>query len=84
MNVVVLNSDYTFLNFIDWKKAMSLLSKERIEVLKYSEKIINTVKDSFNVPLVVKLTYYVEMVYKRKVSFSHTMQFVTVGDEPQL
>ena len=75
-NVVVLNADYTFLSFIDWKKALTLLSKERIEVVKYSETVVNTVSKTFQIPLIVKLTYFVDMIYKRKVSFSHSNVFV--------
>lgn len=74
--VVVLNADYTFLNFIDWRKAMTLIAKERVEVIKYSDEIINTVKNSFKIPLIVKLTYIVDLVYKRKISFSYTNVFI--------
>jgi hypothetical protein len=39
---VLLNADYSFLNVVDWKRAMCLLSKQKVEVLKYSEKIVRT------------------------------------------
>jgi len=68
--VIVLNSDYTFLNFIDYKKAFTLLAKEKIEVIKYSETIIRSFKDSFKIPSVVRLINFVNILYRRKVSFT--------------
>jgi 5-methylcytosine-specific restriction endonuclease McrA len=68
--VIVLNSDYTFLNFIDYRKAFTLLAKEKIEVIKYSENVIKSFKSSFKIPSVVRLINFVNILYRRKVSFT--------------
>jgi hypothetical protein len=31
--VVVLNADYSFLNLVDWKRAIKLLVNEKVEVV---------------------------------------------------
>ena len=67
MNVVVLNADYQFLNFINWRRALALVEKERVEVMKYSEKIVSTCTQAVRVPAVVRLVDLVDVIYKRRV-----------------
>lgn len=69
MKVIVLNFDYTYLNTVDLPKVMRYLEKGKVTVEKYSERIIRTVTDEIVVPLVVRLTYFVRSVYKRKVEW---------------
>ena len=76
MNVVVLNADYTFLNFIDWRKALTLMFQEKVEALKYSDRKVKTVSKSFRIPAVIKLIELARVVYKRKVNFSKTNVFI--------
>lgn len=68
--VIVLNADYSYLNNVSWKKAMLLLKKGKVEVVKYSKKIINTVCDTFKVPMVIRLIKYIRILYRTKVPYS--------------
>jgi len=68
--VLVLNLDYTFLNFISTKKALKLITKGKVEVVKYSKQVINTVNKKIMIPLVIKLLKLVRIIYKRRVPFS--------------
>ena len=68
--VVVLNADYSFLNIIDWKKAMCLMEKAKVEVVKYSDKIIQSMRGSVKVPVVLRLVKFVRTLYKARVPYS--------------
>jgi 5-methylcytosine-specific restriction endonuclease McrA len=65
--VILLNADYTFLNTLDWKRAMTLLVKGKVEVLKYGEHVINGV---MKIPLVLRLVKLIRTIYKSRVPFS--------------
>lgn len=69
---VVLNSDYSFLSIVDWKKALILLIKGKTEVLKYSDIEIRNGEGEVvtKLPLVMKLIKLVRMIYRNKVPFS--------------
>jgi 5-methylcytosine-specific restriction endonuclease McrA len=68
--VVVLNADYSFLNIIDWKKAICLLEKGKVEVIKYSDKFINSVNGCIKLPVVLRLIKFIRILFKSKVPFS--------------
>ena len=69
--VVLLNSDYTFLNIVHWKRAVALISKGKVEVLKFSEKVIKTAAGAiFKIPAVMRLIKLVRTIYKARVPFS--------------
>jgi 5-methylcytosine-specific restriction endonuclease McrA len=69
--VIVLNADYSFLNIISWRRAVSLVSKGKVEVLKYSDRVIKTIKgELMKIPMVLKLVHLVRTIYKTKVPFS--------------
>jgi 5-methylcytosine-specific restriction endonuclease McrA len=71
MHTVILNADYTFLGFVNWKKAVKLLIKEKAEVLKESDRPLRASLETIkNVPLVMRLIYMVNSVYRSKVTFS--------------
>jgi len=68
---VVLNADYSFLNVVDWKRAVCLLVKDKVKVLRYSNKTVMTGQGlSVKVPLVIKLIKFIRMVYRSRVPFS--------------
>ena len=69
---VVLNGDYTFLNTVNWKRAICLIIKEKAEMLKASERTVQNYEGTicFRVPLVIKLIKVVRLIYKNKVPFS--------------
>ena len=67
---ILLNGDYTFLRILDWKRSMCLVFSEKVEVLKYSDKIVRGVGKVFQVPAVIVLIKVVRSVYRGKVPFS--------------
>lgn len=70
-NTVVLNADYTFLSIVNWKRAVKLLVKEKAEVLKESDRPLRgTLENIKNIPLVMRLTYMVQSVYRAKVPYT--------------
>ncbi len=74
--VILLNSDYTFLNTLSWKRAMTLLVKGKVEVLKYGERVINGV---LRIPAVLRLIKLIRTIYKTKVPFSKKNVMVRDG-----
>ena len=70
--VILLNSDYSFLNTINWKKAMRLLAKGKVEVLKATEKILQSADRTWElyIPKVIRLVKLVRSVYKTRVPYS--------------
>lgn len=75
-DVVVLNGDWTFLGFISWRRAFSLMMKNKIEVLKESSKVISTCEGIFKVPSIVRLIKTVRILYKKEVPFSKKNVFI--------
>jgi len=71
-SVILLNSDYSFLNIIGWKKAIRLLTKGKVEVLKATEKILRSAGRTWElyIPKVLRLVKLVRSVYKTKVPYS--------------
>jgi 5-methylcytosine-specific restriction endonuclease McrA len=69
---VVLNGDYSFLNTVNWKRAICLIIKEKAEMLKASTRTVQNCEGTvcFQVPLVIKLIKVVRLIYKNKVPFS--------------
>lgn len=68
---IVLNGDYTFLNTVNWKRAVCLMIKGKIEVLKYADKVLHCSNGSeVKIPLIIKLIKIIRMIYKNKVPFS--------------
>lgn len=70
-SVVVLNSDYSYLNTIKLKKALTLLSKGKVSILKYGKKVIKTASGMvIRIPILVRLIKFIRTVYRTKVPFS--------------
>ena len=69
---IVLNGDYTFLNTVNWKRAICLIIKEKATALKESRQAVRNGEgdELFKVPLVIKLIKVVRLIYKNKVPFS--------------
>ena len=77
---VLLNADYTFLNVVDWKKAMRLLIKDKITVLRYSKRIVKTAEGVvMKIPAVMKLIKLIRTLYRTRVPFSKRNVFVRDG-----
>jgi 5-methylcytosine-specific restriction endonuclease McrA len=75
---VILNGDYTFLNVVDWKRAITLMMKQKAEVLKFSKIPVRNGGGEVvtHVPLVMRLIKIIRMIYKNKVPFSKKNIFV--------
>jgi 5-methylcytosine-specific restriction endonuclease McrA len=77
---VLLNADYTFLNIVNWKRAMCLVVKDKVKVLKYSEKIIKKSEGGLiKVPAVIRLVKLIRTLYRTRVPFSKKNIFVRDG-----
>ena len=67
---VLLNADYTFLNVVDWKRAVCLMAKGKVEVIKDSPQ---TVKSSGGtrliIPAVMRLIKLIRTIYRTGVAF---------------
>jgi len=70
--VILLNSDYSFLNTISWKKAMRLVAKGKVEVLHASDKILKSAENTWQIllPKVIRLIKLVRTIYRTRVPFS--------------
>lgn len=75
---VILNGDYTFLNVVNWKRAINLMVKRKAEVLKYSDQVVRSGEGKVitRVPLVMRLMKIIRMIYKNRVPFSKRNIFV--------
>lgn len=68
---ILLNQDYSFLNVLNWKRAMCLMAKQKVQVLAYSDHIIRTAEGlCFRIPAVLKLIKLIRTLYRSKVPFS--------------
>ena len=75
---IVLNGDYSYLNVINWKRAVCLIMKGKTEVLKYSDTVIRDAEGNeiMKLPLVMRLIKVIRMIYKNKVPYSKRNIFV--------
>jgi len=71
-NCIVLNTDYTFLNVVSWRRAVCLIVKKKVEVLKYTDKTISNAEKTITmkIPAVIKLIKAIRALYRNKVPFS--------------
>ena len=68
--VIVLNAGYEFIGLISWQRAMVLMFSGKVEVVKDSDRIVRTVKETFRVPAIVRLYKFIRQIYRREVPFS--------------
>ena len=79
-SVVILNADYTYLNTVSVKKALCLLAKEKVEVLKHSERVIRTAMGLvMKIPSIMRLVKLIRTLYKARVPFSKKNVMVRDG-----
>lgn len=69
-NAILLNGDYTYLNTIHWKKAVKLMVKGKVTVLKFADDVIRAGEQIIQIPLVMKLIKIIRTIYRNKVPFS--------------
>ena len=77
---VLLNADYTFLNLVHWKRAMGLMAKGKVEVIKNSKMVIhNASGKAFRVPTVMRLIKLIRIIYRASVAFTKRNVLVRDG-----
>jgi 5-methylcytosine-specific restriction endonuclease McrA len=81
--IILLNADYTFLNFLDWKRAIKLMVKGKVEIIEDSTKKIRAFTNVFIVPKVLKLVKLIRTLYKIKTAFSKKHIFMRDDDTCQ-
>ena len=64
--VLLLNADYTPLNSISWKRALCLMVKGKVDVVRATDRRIGP----FSLPQVLRLLQKVESIYRRKTPWS--------------
>lgn len=69
MEVIVLNTDYSYLHKLKPKRAMKLIEKGRVTVEKYSDRVMRTVDGPRQVPAIIRIIKMVREVYRRKVTW---------------
>jgi 5-methylcytosine-specific restriction endonuclease McrA len=68
---LLLNADYTFLNMVHWKRALGLLEKGKVEVLRCTERIVNSAGGKqVKVPMVMRLIKLIRTLYRSRVPLS--------------
>jgi 5-methylcytosine-specific restriction endonuclease McrA len=67
---ILLNGDYSYLGQIGWKKALCLAFSEKAKVLKYSDRFIQGVNRTFQVPAIMVLIKVVRSLYRNRVPFN--------------
>jgi len=68
---VLLNADYTFLNLVNWKRAVCLMAKGKVEVVKDSRNIIRNCSGvELKVPAVMRLIKLIRTIYRSSVTFT--------------
>jgi 5-methylcytosine-specific restriction endonuclease McrA len=68
---VLLNADYTFLNLVNWKRAICLMAKGKVEVVKDSQRTIRNASGAeLKVPAVMRLIKLIRTIYRTSVTFT--------------
>ncbi|MFO7802744.1 MAG: HNH endonuclease, partial [Desulfovermiculus sp.] len=68
--------DYTYLHTVSWRRAVNLVLKGKVEVLKYSENMVHGFCRSLTLPSIVRLVKFVRQVYKNKVPLHRKNIFI--------
>ncbi|MCG6892572.1 MAG: HNH endonuclease [Desulfobacteraceae bacterium] len=80
MHCVLLNADYSFLNMVHWKRAMGLVSKGKVQVLSYSDRIVRGAEGMlYKMPAVMRLIKLIRTIYRNRVPFSKRNIFTRDG-----
>jgi len=80
VRVTILNGDYSYLNTVSWQKAIKLMIKGKVTVLKYTEMVVNTAeKMVMKIPAVMRLIKIIRTIYRTKVPFSKKNVMVRDG-----
>jgi len=70
-NCVILNGDYSYLNTVNWQKAIKLMVKGKATVIRYTEIVVRTAEHVvIKIPAVMRLIKIIRTIYRTKVPFS--------------
>lgn len=77
-NVIVLNSDYSFLNVVNWKQAIKLLVKGKAEALEFTTRMVRNAERTVKIviPKILRLVKMIRTLYKAKVPYSKRNVFI--------
>ena len=79
-NCVILNGDYSYLNTVSWQKAIKLVVKGKVSVVKYTGAAVRTAENMLiKIPAVLKLMKIIRIIYRTKVPFSKKNVMVRDG-----
>lgn len=68
---ILLNADYSFLNVVEWKRALRLIINNKVRVLKYSSHYIKGAQGLIiRIPAVMRLVRLIRSIYRSRVPFS--------------
>ena len=69
--VIVLNYDYSFLNVISLKRAITMMAKGKVEVVKASKRIIRNYEGTYKklAPIVLRIIRAVRSFYKSRIPY---------------
>ncbi|MFH2064376.1 MAG: HNH endonuclease [Pseudomonadota bacterium] len=71
LQCVLLNADYSFLNIVDWKKALRLVIKDKAEVIRFSDRSIHGVEGmKMMLPSILRLSKMIRTIYRNPIPFS--------------
>lgn len=76
---IILNGDYTYLNTVNWRKAVKMLVKGKAVALKYTDMVIRAGLEVIKVPAVLKLMKIIRTIYRTHVPFSKKNVMVRDG-----
>lgn len=80
VHCVLLNADYSYLNVIDWKRAMCLVAKGKVQVLRHSDRVVRCAEGLvLKIPAVLKLIKLIRIVYRNRVPFTRRNMFARDG-----
>lgn len=77
-NVVLLNADYSVLGIIHWRKAIKLIAKKKVDIVKSSNVVICNFEKTISllIPEVIRLIKFVRSIWKNKVPFNKRNLFI--------
>jgi len=72
LNCVLLNADYTPLGLISWQKAIKLMVKGKVEIIKSSKKKLHNFENTITlfIPILIRLIKFVRNLWKARVPFN--------------
>ena len=74
---VLLNADYSFLNLVNWKRAICLIAKGKVEVVKDSRRTVRSCSGTeLKVPAVMRLIKLIRTIYRTRVTFTKKNVFI--------